>query len=131
MISLSPGRSRIAAAATLALAASALAGPARSAAVPANCDRCIGLFRNDGSLLRGRGVKSSSHVQSGVYDIVFKYPIDKCVYTGMIASDNTAFAPNLIISAQRIANRYTLRIDTYSINQAATVDSSFDIAITC
>ena len=61
---------------------------AADAAPPNDCDRCFALVRADGTLIRHRNVSANFKIAEarGNYEIVFRYPIDRCAISTQVES---------------------------------------------
>ena len=115
-----------AALAAVSLLASSL--PA-TAAPPANCDKCFALVRNNGTLSQSRNVSLNYRHATGSYEIVFKYPISKCVIT---TQPEMLQATSVIGRASQVGNPANRSVSIFTVGSSGeTIDVPFGIYILC
>ncbi|MFO1039556.1 MAG: hypothetical protein U1E45_22145 [Geminicoccaceae bacterium] len=117
-----------AAMAALSLLATSLPLPTR-AAPPTDCDKCFALVRANGSLVRYRNVLANYRRSTGVYEIVFKYPVNKCFISIQSETLFTSATINRGSSGSDPANQ-SVRI--YMIDyRGISAEGSFGIYVMC
>jgi hypothetical protein len=85
---------------------------------------------SDGSLARGQGVTSTSHVGAGSYDVVFNQDVDKCGYMATIGPSGTGTASGDVDVASLLGNTKGIYVETRDSGGTLT-DRPFHLAVVC
>ena len=113
-----------------ALTALAFLLPASAnAAPPADCDRCFALVRPDGSLIRQRNVQANYKPSPGLYEILFKYPVNKCTFYTQVEG-RTGLANVYRISTLGNPVNRTVSISPANVDGSG-IDATFSIYVLC
>ena len=124
-------------ASTLPAGAAPSNGPAEAVA-PATkvgqppCTFCFAVINSNGTLARGRGVKSVSHLGTGTYQVLFNFDIDQCGFQFTLAqpSFSGSLPASTITGAGRVGTVNGIFVQTF--NQSGTLaDLPFHALITC
>jgi hypothetical protein len=100
-----------------------------TAAPPTNCDKCFALVRANGTLSQSRNVSLNYRIATGSYEIVFRYPINKCVVTTQI---ETFRATSVIGRASQVGNPANRSVSIFAVApDGATIDVPFGIYVLC
>lgn len=100
-----------------------------TAAPPTNCDKCFALVRADGTLSRSRNVSLNYRLGTGSYEIVFRYPINKCFISTQM---ETFQATSVIGRASQVGNPANRSVSIFAVGPNGTVrDTPFGIYILC
>ncbi|MFO1068955.1 MAG: hypothetical protein U1E14_10590 [Geminicoccaceae bacterium] len=114
--------------AALSLVVAALPIPA-AAAPPDNCDKCFAIVTVDGTLAAKRNITANYRHATGTYEIVFRYPVNKCVVTAQIEETN---ASSTIGRFSQVGNPANRSITIYTIApDGGPRGSGFGIYVQC
>ena len=89
----------------------------------------FGVFKDDGSFMRGKGVTANSHQATGLYTIVFRANVSKCAYMVTLGGEDV-FSP-VLIAAFRGTDPHTVQDETLALSKTVLVDAPFTLLVTC
>jgi hypothetical protein len=88
-----------------------------------------------GTLIRGKGVTSSTRTGTGAYSVVFSQDVSNCAYIASIGdpgSSMPAFSNGFARTAQLAGNVNGVAVDTWQKDpNTATFDLPFHLAVFC
>ena len=119
----------LAATAVLLFAAAGLPGPARGATN--NCNGCFAVVGYDGTLVRYRNVLYAVRNGTGVYTVVFKYPINRCAFTATSTTVGKYYGLAYTTFTLVQPDKATLQIFSGYNGDQTSRDTSFSLVIAC
>ena len=96
------------------------------------CTFCFAVVNSNGTLARGRGVKSVSRLGTGTYQVLFNFDVDQCgfQFTVALPSFSGSLPGSTITGAGRVGTVNGIFVQTF--NQGGTLtDLPFHALITC
>jgi len=112
------------------LAVTALAALALPAA--AQAAKRWAVVRQNGTLVRGRGVETVTRTGPGAYVVTFGRAIRTCAYVADPGDPGTGVVAAPVVAAvSRRANRRSLSVQTYNEATAVSADEPFHLAVYC
>jgi hypothetical protein len=91
------------------------------------------LVNSSGTIVRMAGARSSAHLGTGTYEVIFKSNVTGCVYTATVGDTGAGAVsqPAIATVASRAGNANGVYIETHDQATGALVDLPFQVVVHC
>ena len=88
---------------------------------------------SNGTLSRGSGVSSVTHVGTGTYRVTFNQDVTNCAYVATVGSTGTGLPSEgrFVVTARESGNPNAVAVGTLYRNGTSYEDNPFHLAVAC